>query len=67
MTPPDDAAVGQTLDIVNFSAIGTAQGMGQIARPPAAARDHPPVALIRVAAIPDVVHASQTYYRHGTF
>ena len=36
--------------------------MGQIARPPSAARDRAAILLIRVPAIFDVVHASLTYY-----
>ena len=51
VAPPDDAAVRETLDLLNFSAAWTGQRMRQIARAPPAARYRAAIVLIRVAAI----------------
>src|SRR5687767_7608735 len=62
MAPPDDAAVRESLHVLNFSTARARQRMRQIARAPPSARHGAAVLLIRVAAILNVVHASLTYY-----
>src|SRR5688572_2192673 len=62
MTPPDDTAVRQSLDVLNFSTAGTRKWMRQIARAASAARYHAAIVLNQLAAIPNVDHASLTYY-----
>jgi hypothetical protein len=59
VAPSDDAAVRETLDFLGLSAVRAGQWMREIARTPSAAWHRAAILLIRVAAILDVVHASQ--------